>query len=254
MTFTYSLRSSALLAALSLSTASLSGAEVKVFAAASLTDSLRELAATYQTQTGVKITLNLGASSTLERQIEEGAPADIFFSADEARMDQLERQGLIVKATRQSRLSNSLVLVVAAANGAPVHSPEDLAAPAIKRIALGDPKAVPVGVYAKQYLEKRRLWSAVSPKVVATENVRAALAAVESGDADASIVYKTDSMISRKVKVAFEVPPGEGPKISYPMALLNEAREPEAASKFLQFLGSEGAVGVFVKYGFLRQP
>jgi molybdate transport system substrate-binding protein len=253
MKLTKNFRPFALLAAVGLSAASLSGAEITVFAAASLTDSLRELAATYQRQTGVRITLNLGASSTLARQIEEGAPADIFFSADEAKMDRLENLGLIVKKTRQSRLSNSLVLIVAAVDGAPVQSPQDLAKPGIKRIALGDPKAVPVGVYAREYLEKLGLWSAVSPKVVATENVRAALAAVASGDADASMVYKTDAMISKKVRVAFEVPLTEGPKISYPMALLKEARSPEAAERFLEFLASEESGKVFVKYGFLRE-
>jgi molybdate transport system substrate-binding protein len=228
----------------------LSGAEVKVFAAASLTDSLRELAIAYQKQSGVKITLNLGASSTLARQIEEGAPADIFFSADEAKMDRLENRGLVVTGTRSGRLSNSLVLIVAAADGAVVQTPQDLAKPGIKRIALGDPKAVPVGVYAREYLEKLGLWSAVSSKVVAVENVRAALAAVESGDADVGIVYKTDAIISRKVRVAFEVPAAEGPKISYPMALLKEAHAPGAAAKFLEFLASEEATRVFVKYGF----
>ena len=241
------------LLALWLSGASLLSAEVKVFAAASLTDSLRELATTYQKETGVKVSLNLGASSTLARQIEEGAPADIFFSADEAKMDRLENRGLLVKETRQSRLSNSLVLIVAAADGAPVQSPQDLAKPGIKRIALGDPKAVPAGVYAREYLEKLGLWSAIVSKVVAVENVRAALAAVESGDADVGIVYKTDAMISKKVRVAFEVPAAEGPKIRYPMALLKEARAQDAAAKFLEFLASEEATRVFVKYGFRRE-
>ena len=243
----------ALLAVVWLSGARLSATEVTVFAAASLTDSLRELQVVYEKQTGVKIVLNLGASSTLARQIEEGAPADIFFSADEVKMDRLERQGMIVKATRQSRLSNSLVLIVAAAEGAPVRSPQDLAKTAIKRIALGDPKAVPAGVYARAYFERLGLWKTVSPKVVITENVRAALAAVEAGDAEAGIVYKTDARISKKIRVAFEVPPTEGPKISYPMALLKQARSPEAAEKLLAFLASESAANVFAKYGFLTE-
>lgn len=243
----------ALLAIAWLSAVSLSAAEVTVFAAVSLTDSLRELKAVYEKRANVKIVLNLGASSTLARQIEEGAPADIFFSADEAKMDRLERQGLIVKGTRQSRLSNSLVLIVAAADGVPVRSPKDLTKPAIKRIALGDPKAVPAGVYAREYLERLGLWKTVLPKVAITENVRAALAAVEAGDAEVGIVYKTDAMISKNVRVAFEVPLTEGPKISYPMALLKEARSPEAAGKFLAFLASESAAGVFAKYGFLTE-
>ncbi len=243
----------ALLGGVCFGVANLRGAEVVVFAAASLTDSLREAAAAYQQRTGVRIVLNLGASSTLARQIEEGAAADIFFSADEAKMDRLERQGLIVPGSRLSRLSNSLVLIVAATDGAAVRSPADLAKPAIKRIALGDPKAVPVGVYARTFLETLGLWKAVSPKVVATENVRAALVAVEGGDADASIVYRTDAMISRKVRVVYEVPPSEGPKISYPMALLKESKSAAAAKAFLSYLGSAEGMKVFAKYGFREQ-
>src|SRR5262245_29416248 len=136
-------------------------AEVMVFAAASITDSLREIAATYETQSEIKIVFNFGASSMLARQIEEGAPADVFFSADEAKMDVLEKRGLIVPETRKSRLSNSLVIVVAADSTLKIASPEDLANPLVKHIALADPKAVPAGIYSKEFLQKRNLWPAV---------------------------------------------------------------------------------------------
>lgn len=225
-------------------------ATVTVFAAASLTDSLKEIARDYQNQSHDKIVFNLAGSSTLARQIEEGAPADIFLSADEEQMDRLASKGLIKKATRKDLLSNSLVIVVGVESQAGVHSPQDLAGAAVKRIALGDPRAVPIGIYAKAYLQKLNLWNAVQPKVVATENVRAALAAVESGDADASLVYKTDAAISKKVRVAFEVPPGDGPKISEPVALLQESPQPEAAGRFLECLESEAAARVFMKFGF----
>jgi molybdate transport system substrate-binding protein len=227
------------------------GAEVRVFAAASLTDSMKEVAGAYEKRSGDKVVFNFGASSTLARQIEEGAPADIFFSADEAKMDGLESKGLIEKGTRKDRLSNTLVIVVAAEQGASVNSVKDLAASSIKHVALGDPRAVPIGVYAREYLEKLRLWEGVRPKVVATENVRAALAAVEAGNADASIVYKTDAAISKKVKIAFEVPVEDGPKIRYPIAMVKEAREPQAARKFFEHLSSAEAGKVFAKYGFI---
>src|SRR6266850_2325387 len=162
-------------------------AEVRVFAAASLTDSMKEVASAYEKESGDKVVFNFGASSMLARQIEEGAPADIFFSADEAKMDGLESKGLIEKGTRKNRLSNSLVIIVA------------------------------------------------------TENVRAALAAVEAGNADASIVYKTDATISKRVKVAFEVPVEEGPKIRYPMAIVKEAKERLAAKKLFGYLSSDEA-------------
>src|SRR6266705_6386947 len=135
--------------------------EVTIFAAASLTDSLKEIASTYEKQSGDKILFNLGASSLLARQIEEGAPADIFFSADEAKMDGLEKKGLILKETRKRRLSNLLVIVVAAERGAAVKSAEDLATDKVKRLALAEPKTVSEGIYAKEYLQKQNLWSAV---------------------------------------------------------------------------------------------
>jgi molybdate transport system substrate-binding protein len=224
---------------------------VNVFAAASLTESLKEVASSYSKGSEDKIVFSFGASSTLARQIEEGAPADIFFSADEAKMDALEKNGLIISTTRRSRLSNTLVIVVAAEAGASVRSPKDLAEPRIKRIALGDPRAVPIGVYAKQFLEKLGLWKSIEPKVVAAENVRAALAAVETGDAEASIVYKTDAMVSKRVKVVFEVPLSEGPRISYPMALVKAGKEPDSAKKFLDYLNSKPAGQIFEKHGFV---
>jgi molybdate transport system substrate-binding protein len=226
-------------------------AEVRVFAAASLTDAMKEVAGAYEKESGDRVVFNFGASSMLARQIEEGAPADIFFSADEAKMDWLASKGLIEKGTRKNRLSNALVIVVAVEQGAAVNSAKDLAASGIKRVALGDPRAVPIGIYTREYLEKLKLWEAVRPKVVATENVRAALAAVEAGNADASIVYKTDAAISKKVKIAFEVPVEDGPKISYPMALLKDTKEPQAAKKFFEYLSSDEAGKVFKKYSFI---
>ena len=226
-------------------------ASVTVFAAASLTVSLREIAVAYEQLTGDKIILNLGASRTLAWQIEAGAPADIFFSADEAMADALEQQGLLVKGTRQSRLSNVLVIVVTPEGALAIHSARDLADAKVKRIAMGDPKTVPNGLYFRRYLEKLQLWAAVAPKVLPTDNVRAALAAVEAGNADAGMVYKTDAASSKKVKVAWEVPRGEGPKISYSMALVKDAPQPAAAKKFLAFLASEKAGRVFAKSGFI---
>src|SRR5215469_4146952 len=130
----------------------LRAAEITVFAAASLTDSLKALAANYEKQSGDKITFNFGASSTLARQIVAGAPADIFFSADEAQMNNLEKKDLIDPATRKSRLGNSLVVVVAVDSTLTINSASDLTNAAVRQIALADPKAVPAGVYAKAWL------------------------------------------------------------------------------------------------------
>ncbi|MDE3067052.1 MAG: molybdate ABC transporter substrate-binding protein [Verrucomicrobiota bacterium] len=229
----------------------LHAAPVTVFAAASLTDALKAVAADYEQHSDHHIVFNFAASSTLARQIEAGAPADVFFSADEGWMDALAKRNLIVNATRRTRLSNALVVVVPAKGGAALTNLADLAAPNIKRIALADPRAVPAGIYAKALLEKDHLWAAVEPKVVPTENVRACLAAVASGNVDAGIVYKTDAAISRKVKTVMAVPPSAGPRIAYPMALLKDAPEPEAAKNFLYFLSGNEAGDIFARYGFI---
>ncbi len=219
-------------------------AEVTVFAAASLADALGEAAKAYP---GGKIVSNFAASSTLARQIAEGARADLFLSADEAQMDRLAQGGHLRPETRRSLLSNTLVIVVPSGNAA--LSPQELAG--VRRLALADPEAVPAGVYAKAYLTKLGLWEAVAKRVIPTENVRAALAAVEAGNADAGIVYKTDAARSGKVAIAFEVPLAEGPQISYPGALLKDAPNAEGGAAFLKFLESPEGVAIFKKHGFL---
>ena len=234
-----------------LTASGLDAANVNVFAAASLTDALKEIAAGYEKKSGDKIVFNFGASSFLARQIEEGAPADIFFSADEEKMDGLDKKGLIQKDTRRSRLSNALVIVVASEQGAAIKDPRGLASDKVKRIALAEPRTVPAGIYAKEYLQQQNLWPAVEAKVVPTENVRAALAAVEAGNAEAGIVYKTDAGISRKVRIAYEVPAGDSPPISYPMALVKESKNTTAAKAFLKHLESEEAARTFEKFGFI---
>ena len=240
-----------LFSALLLMALSARAAEITVFAAASLTDALKQIAAAYAQESGDKVIFNFGASSTLARQIEEGAPADIFFSADEAKMDGLAKKGLIALDTRKSRLGNALVVVIPSDSALEIKGAADLTNAAVKKIALADTKAVPAGVYAKAWLEKQQLWPVIEPKVVPTENVRGALAAVESGNVEAGVVYKTDAGISKKVKVAYEVPADDAPKISYPMALTKESKSPDVAKKFLEYLNSPAAGKVFETYGFV---
>jgi molybdate transport system substrate-binding protein len=225
--------------------------DITVSAAASLSDALPEIGTNFQAQTGVRVEFNFGASSTLARQIEEGAPADIFFSADEAQMDRLAKKGLIDPVTCKNLLGNSLVVIIPADSNLQIKSAGDLTNAAVKQIALADPKAVPAGVYAKAWLTKLQLWPAIEPKVVPTENVRAALAAVASGNADAGVVYKTDAAISKNVKIVYEVPRADGPDIRYPAALVKDSKQPEAAKKFLDYLSSKEAGQVFTRYGFL---
>lgn len=229
--------------------ARLRAAELQVFAAASLTDALQELAAAYEANSSDTIVPNFGASSTLARQIQEGAPADLFLSADEEKMDGLEKHGLLLPGTRKSVLSNTLVVVVPIDSNLKINAPADITKARV--LALAEPQSVPAGIYAKKYLKAQKLWDKVIDRAVPTENVRAALAAVEAGNADAGIVYKTDAGISKKVKIAYEVPRADGPKISYPFAVLKASRQADAARRFLAFLESPAALEVFRKYGFL---
>jgi molybdate transport system substrate-binding protein len=225
--------------------------EILVSAAASLTDALTEIGKAYESNGKNKVRFNFGSSSELARQIDEGATADIFFSADLEKMDALEKRGRIDSGSRRNLLSNQLVLVVAGDSNITVRTPKDLRRPEVKRIALAQPETVPVGIYSKKYLESEGLWNGVAAKIVPVLDVRAALAAVESGNVDAGFVYKTDAAISKKVKVVYEVPLDKGPKIIYPVAAINDSKNKEAARDFLNFiLGREGKAG-FRKYGFI---
>lgn len=229
-------------------------ADLRVSAAASLTDVLQELAPAYEKQSGDALLFNFGASSTLARQIQEGAPADLFISADELKMDQLQQRGLIVRNSRRSILSNTLVIIVPRNSRLKIASPADLAGDSIRNIAVAEPQSVPAGIYAKRYLRKIHVWDKVTGKVIPTDNVRAALAAVESENAETGIVYKTDALISRAVRIAYEVPAQDGPKISYPAAVVADSKQQAAAQRFLDYLQSLPAQAVFQKYGFLLMP
>ena len=233
--------------------APIQAAEIQVYAAASLADALKEIASAYEQASSDKLVFNFAASSLLARQIQEGAPADLFASADEEKMDGLEKKGLIVKETRKSLLSNSLVIVVQSDSALSFQSAKELADSKIKRLALAEPQSVPAGIYAKKYLQTIGIWDDVMDRVIPTENVRAALAAVEYGNVDAGIVYKTDAAISKKVKTAYEVLPANGPKISYPFAVIRDSKNPEGAKKLLQYLSSPEGLAVFQKYGFIIQ-
>ncbi len=223
--------------------------EVLVFAAASATDALKELAPGFTKATGHTVQFAFGASSDLARQAVVGAPADAFLSADAARLDAVEKAGLVQPGTRVDLLSNRLVVVVPLDGKVKLGGPGDLKG--VKRLALADPEAVPAGVYAKGWLEKAGLWKELAPKVVPALDVRAALSAVEAGRVDAGVVYATDAAQSKKVKVAFTVPDGDAPRIVYPVAALAKGKSPGGGKAFVRYLQSEAARKVFAKHGFL---
>jgi len=224
---------------------------VIVFAAASLTDSLKQVADAYKAKTGMIVTLSFGASSTLARQIEQGARADIFFSADTDWMDYLQQKSLIAEGTRKGLLSNQLVLVAGPdAKPAPRIAPRfDLAgALGDRRLALADPASVPAGKYAKAALTALGVWDSVSSKVANAENVRVALEYVARGEAPYGIVYATDAKVAPTVRVAGVFPEGTHPPIVYPAALTKTASP--GAKAFLDFLSGAQARAIFEKAGF----
>ena len=221
--------------------------EILVFAAASLTESLQEAGKQFEAEGGARVAFSFASSSDLARQIEAGAPADVFFSADTAKMDSVERAGLLKRSDRREFLSNALVVVVPSDSTARVASAKDLEA--FAKIAIADPAAVPAGVYAKTWLTERGVWSAIEPKVIPTLDVRAALAAVAGGDVPAGIVYRTDAAVSKDVKVTYTVT--DGPTITYSVAPISASKNPAEAAKFVAFLDSPAGRAIFEKQGFL---
>jgi molybdate transport system substrate-binding protein len=226
------------------------GAPIAVSAAVSLSEALEAIAKAYAAAGGGPVRFNFAGSNVLARQIVNGAPVDLFISADEEQMNVVEKAGAVRPGTRVDLLSNQLAVVAPPDRAAFVREQFANAPPAIKRLALGDPAAVPAGVYARQYLEKRGLWKAYEPRVVPTTNVRAALTAVDTGAADAAIVYVTDAAVARNAAIAFVVPVEEGPRIVYPAAVMSGASNREGAERFLQFLHGPAASAIFTQQKF----
>ena len=227
---------------------------VTVFAASSLTESLKSVADAYQARTGIRIALSFGASSTLARQIEQGASADLFFSADTDWMDYLQKAGHIADASRKDLLGNDLVLIAASGNDRRLKiAPRfDLAgALGDGRLALADPASVPAGKYGKAALTALGVWDSVAARVAPAENVRLALQYVSRGEAPLGIVYATDAKADPGVRVVDVFPPASHPPIIYPVALTRTA-SPQARD-FLAFLEGPQAQAIFVKAGFSRR-
>ena len=224
---------------------------VTVAAAVSLTDVLEKVAKAYAAGGGGPVRFNLAGSNVLARQIVSGAPADVFISADETQMDVVEKAGAVLAGSRIVIVENQLAVVATPETVDFVRQEFARAPAAIRRLAIGDPAAVPAGVYARRYLEQRGLWAVYEPRIVPTTNVRAALAAVETGGVDAAIVYLTDLAAARTAVLAFAVPATEGPRIVYPGAVLAASRNQAEAKRFLAFLRQPEAIAIFVKHRFV---
>ncbi len=227
--------------------------DVSVFAAASTTNALDEIAILFKAKTGNGIKASYASSSTLAKQVEQGAPAQVFISADLKWMDYLAEKKLINAASRINLLGNTLVLIAPSDSTIPAQS-IDKATDLAKllgdnRLSTGDPDHVPAGIYAKQALETMGQWASIGPRLARTDSVRAALALVERGEAPLGIVYSTDAAVTKKVRIIGVFSSSLHDQVIYPAALV-AGNETESARQFLDFLKSNEAKGVFVKYGF----
>ncbi len=221
---------------------------ILVFAAASTTNAVNEIKTRFAKDSGVTVEANYAASAALAQQVVRGAEADVFLSADTKWADYLSKKDLV--ARRRNLLGNKLVIVVPADSKTNISKAEDLATANIEHLALGEPASVPAGRYAEQALMKMGLWDRLREKVVPAGDVRSALAYVETKAAEAGIVYATDAAISRKVKVAAEIPERMTEPILYPMILLKHGENSRPAQSFYRYLGSPEATQVFERYGF----
>ncbi len=220
-----------------------------ISAAASLQDASEELRTIYvSNHPNVSITYNLGSSGTLQKQIEEGAPVDLFISAGKSQMDALAQKGLIVEDSRHDLLGNELVLITGKEGN--LTGFDGLTDASVNKISIGTPETVPAGQYAKETLTSLNLWDQIQPKLVLAKDVRQVLTYVESGNVDAGLLYHSDAITSKNVKIVATAPAGSNKPIVYPMALVKGAKNQKEAEDFANFLFSDEAAKVFEKYGF----
>lgn len=225
-------------------------AKLTISAAASLRDALNEIKPLYtQQKSSTTLTYNYGASGSLQQQIEQGAPVDVFISAGPKQMDALQQKGLLLDGTRKDLLKNQVVLI-APKDSTTVTGFNDLSSDRVKKIALGEPASVPAGKYAQEVLTKLKILNSVKPKAVYAKDVRQVLTYVEAGNADAGIVYLTDAKASDKVKVVANAPADSHSPVVYPIAVLKSSKNVDSAKDFEQFLSGNQAKAVFEKQGF----
>ena len=225
--------------------------ELHVSAAASLTNAMNELAELYaKDNPNVKITFNFGSSGALQQAIENGGETDLFYSAAQKQMNALEEKGELADGTRKNLLENAVVLIVPNDSTKDITSYQDVATDKVEKIALGEPKGVPVGQYSEEIFTNLNILDAVKAKAVYGSDVRQVLAWTESGEVDCGVVYATDAAISDKVKVICAAPENSHKPVIYPAAVIKSSKHIDDAKKFLDFTSSEPAAKVFEKYGF----
>ena len=228
-------------------------ATITVFAAASLKEALDAQARRFEADSGNKVVVSYGGSNALAKQIEAGAPADVFFSADADWMDYLDTHALLAPGTRVDLLGNRLVLIVPAASTSTLRIAPNFALAAAlgaDRLAMANPDSVPAGKYGKAALTALGVWASVKTKVARTENVRAALTLVARGEAPYGIVYATDALAEPGVRVLDAFPANTHPPVVYPVAVIAASRSPAAARALVTYLASDAARATWQRYGF----
>ena len=253
MSFNYTRWGVAALVTVSLAGQAVAADNITVFAAASLTNAMQDIASQYKKEKGVTVVSSFASSSTLARQLEQGAPADLFISADQQWMDDAVAKKSVITRTRYTLLGNDLVLI----------APRSAAAKAVtldpqtdwktllhgERLAVGDPDHVPAGIYAKEALQKLGAWDGVAPALAPANNVRAALALVERNETPYGIVYGSDAVASDKVQVVGRFPAESHKPVEYPMAIVND-HDTATVKAFYDYLKGPQAAAIFKHYGF----
>ncbi|MGV2827674.1 molybdate ABC transporter substrate-binding protein [Myxosarcina sp. GI1(2024)] len=226
--------------------------QLTISAAASMQDAMKAVGQLYQEENpNTEIEYNFGSSGALAQQIEQGAPVDVYISANQKFMNELERKDLLLQGTREDLLKNQVVLIVPNNGNAPnISNFQDLTNQQIERFSIGEPESVPAGSYAKQVLTSMNLYDELQPKTVFAKDVRQVLTYVETGNVDAGIVYSTDAQITDRIRVVATAPDDTHEPIIYPVAAIKRTDNPEAAKEFVKFLSSDRATDIFREYGF----
>lgn len=224
--------------------------ELMVSAAVSLTDALEDIQEVYEEENNVELTFNLAGSGTLAQQIQQGAPADVFISANQDWMDTLEDEDLIIEGTRADVTGNSIVLITQDDSDIDYSSFEDISADDLDQIAVGNPESVPAGNYTKQTLNSIDLWDELEEEIILAKDVRQVLTYVESGNADIGFVYESDALTSDKVKILANSDPEWHDSIIYPGAVIADTKHEDEATDFFNYMLTDEAQNVLKEYGF----
>lgn len=224
--------------------------EINISAAASLTDALNEIQVEFEKESDNTLVFNFGSSGALQKQIQEGAPCDLYISASKKHMDVLEDEGKIVPDTRKDLLGNTLTLIASSEKADVIKDYSALTSSDVESISIGTPESVPAGNYAKESFETLNIWDQIQSKLVFAKDVRQVLEYVDSGNTDCGLVYHSDAMLLKTGKIVYDMPEDSHSPIVYPIAITTDAKQAEAAKEFYDFLENDTSTSIFEKYGF----